>query len=466
MLSSDLSAWTVDELVDHYRSGEVSPVEVARLQLDRVESIDPQLNAFVWVANEDVLETARESEQRWRSGSPLSAIDGVPATIKDLMGYVGRRTGKGSVHTSHDDPAQEDAPTTLRLREAGALILGATTTPEYGWKGLGDSPLTGITRNPWNTEMTSGGSSGGAGAAAAAGLGVLHAGSDGGGSIRMPAGFCGVFGLKPTGGLVPIAPVPLSGLLSHVGPMTRTVRDAAHFMGVVAQPDPRDAYPTRDSGGSWLDGLDEGVAGLRIAYAPTFARADVHPEIAAATRRAVERLASLGAIVEEVAPPGPDVRDAFLTLWDAAIGGALRGRTDDELALSDPGLVATLRRREHIDLDRLQAAEAVRGELTVAISLLLSRFDVIVSPQLPVLAFPVGSDVSDPATQSHWIDWTPFTYPLNMSRHPAAAVPIGLSTTGLPMSMQIAGSHFADRTVLRVARAYESVEPLVMPQLS
>jgi aspartyl-tRNA(Asn)/glutamyl-tRNA(Gln) amidotransferase subunit A len=461
-LSDDPSDWTVDGLAVAYRTGETSPVEVAAATFDRVRAVDPQVNAFVWVDEEGALGQARASESRWRAGEPLGALDGVPVTIKDLLPCLGHPTLKGSRHSDPSALPTEEAPTVLRLREAGAVVVGATTTPEFGWKGGGDSPLTGSTRNPWDLGRTTGGSSAGAGAAAATGMGVLHVGTDGGGSVRMPSAFCGVVGLKPTHAIVPIHPAAVSGMLSHVGPMARTVRDAAHLMEAIARPDSRDVYPSLRDERPWLDGIEDGVAGLRIAYAPRFARADVDPRIAAAVDDAVEVLAGLGARVEVVEPPGPDVRDAFLTLWDAALGRMLRGMTDEQLAMSDPGLVATMRRRAAITADDFLDADAVRGALTARFSALLSTYDLLVSPQLPVLAFPVGQDVADPATQEHWVDWTPFTYPLNMTRHPAASVPVGLSDTGLPMAMQIVGRHFDDRLVLRAARAYEQVCPAAL----
>jgi aspartyl-tRNA(Asn)/glutamyl-tRNA(Gln) amidotransferase subunit A len=258
-------------------------------------------------------------------------------------------------------------------------------------------------------------------------------------------------------------------MLSHVGPMARTVRDAAHLMSAIARPDARDVHPSLRDDRSWLEGIDDGVAGVRIAYAPLFARADVDPRIAAAVDDAVDVLAGLGAHVDVIEPPLPDVRDAFLTLWDAALGRALRGMSDEQLAISDPGLVATMRRRAGISADGFLDADAARGALTTQISALLTTYDLLVSPQVPVLAFPVGQDVADRATQEHWVDWTPFTYPINMSRHPAATVPVGLSDAGpadggLPMAMQIVGRHFDDRLVLRAARAYERVRPVVVPR--
>ena len=466
-LPDDLSDWTVDLLAAAYRSGDASPVDVARATFERVRAVDPEVDAFVWVDEEGALEQARASEVRWRAGEQRGDLDGVPVTIKDLLPYLGHPTRKGSRHSDASVLPTEEAPTVLRLREAGAVFVGATTTPEFGWKGGGDSPLTGITRNPWDLTRTTGGSSAGAGAAAASGMGVLHVGTDGGGSVRMPSAFCGVVGLKPTHTIVPIHPAAVSGMLSHVGPMARTVRDAAHLMSAIARPDARDVFPSLRDDRSWLDGIDDGIAGLRIAYAPRFAGADVDPRVAAAVDAAVEVLSGLGARVDVVEPPLPDVRDAFLTLWDAALGRMLRGMADEQLAMSDPGLVATTRRRAALSADDVLDADAVRGALTAQLSALLTTYDLLVSPQVPVLAFPVGQDVADPATQEHWVDWTPFTYPINMTRHPAATVPVGLSDVGpadggLPMAMQIVGRHFDDRLVLRAARAYEQVHPVAL----
>ncbi len=448
----------VEGLAAAYAGGDLSPVDVAREALDRIRELDGELGAFVLVDEEGALEQARASEGRWRSGSAYGPLDGVPASIKDLSLVTGWPTRKGSLTTS-DAPATEDSPVVARLREAGSVLLGKTTTPEQGWKGLCDSPLTGDTRNPWDTSRTPGGSSGGASVAAITGMALLNVGSDGGGSIRMPSAFCGTFGLKPTHALVPLYPPGGSGLLSHVGPITRTVRDCARMMAAIARPDSREIYPTQPDPRSWTDGLEDGVAGLRVAYSPTYGGASVDPQIADAVRRTVGLLEAHGAIVEEEDPGHPDCRDAFLVLWDAALGRILDGLDDEQRSLCDPGLVATWERGRELSAFDFLEADAVRAAATLAFNDVLTRFDVIVSPAVPLLAFPLGSDVADPSTQTHWVDWTPFTYPINMTRHPAAAVPIGLSAEGLPMALQIVGAHFDERTVLRTARAIEQAQP-------
>jgi len=458
-MTLDPSTFTVDSLTDAYRAGELSPVEAVQACLDRIAETEPELNAYVVVDAEFALATARASEARWQAGQPLSVVDGVPASVKDLVLMRGWATRKGSPHTDPHDLATEDAPVAQRLLEAGAVVVGRTTTPEFGWKGVGDSPLTGITRNPWNPNLGPGGSSAGAAVAAATGSAVLNVGTDGGGSIRMPAAFCGVFGLKPTIALVPLYPPGVSGLLSHLGPITPTVTDAAHMMSIVAVPDPREIFPTQRDDTSWIEGLDAGVAGLRVAYSPDYGHADVAPQIAAAVECTVSLLSDLGAVITEVDPELPDCRDAFIALWDAAMARGLAGLPDDRLVLSDPGLVATMRRGLALSAQQFLDADVVRQQATLAVNRLLVDHDVLVSPTLPLTAFAVGSDVADAATQSHWVDWTPFTYPINMTRHPAAAIPVGLSSHGLPMSMQVVGNHFDDRRVLRVARAVEIAQP-------
>jgi len=388
----------------------------------------------------------------------------VPTTIKDSMALLGWPTLKGSRQVDPTKLATEDSPSAARLKEEGVVILGKTCVPEFAWKGCSDSPLTGLTRNPWNPERTAGGSSAGAAVAAATGMSVLNTGTDGGGSVRMPAGFCGVVGLKPTFAIVPIYPPSTGGLLSHVGPLTRTVRDAAHMMAAIARPDDRENFPSVADERSWLDGIDDGVAGLRIAFSPAYGSAQVDPQIAAAARAVAETFAALGATVVEEDPDVPSSRDEFLTIWDAMLARTLKDLPADRLADSDPGLVATMERGLRISAQQLLDAEGIRSRVTQGFNRQLRHYDVLISPSMPVVAFPFGSDVADPTTQQHWVDWTPFTYPHNISRLPAVAVPMGLSAEGLPMSLQIVGRHFDDRLVLRVARALEVAQPF--PQLS
>lgn len=455
----DAVRFTVHGLSSSYASGEMSPVEATRACLQQIEEFDPLFNAFVGIDADTALGLALDSERRWREGAPLGPVDGIPTVIKDTMTLRGWPTRKGSRHTDPTALAQEDSPAAARLREAGAVILGKTTTPEFGWKGVGDSPLTGITRNPWDLERTTGGSSAGSAAAIASGMAVLATGTDGGGSVRMPAAFSGIFGLKPTFAVVPVYPPSTGGTLSHVGPMTRTVADAAAMMDVIARSDRREVYPIPDDPRPWVEDLDRGVRGIRIAYSPDYGYADVDPRIATAVRRAVDLLAESGAHVEEVAAPFADCRDDFCTIWDGMLSMALRDVPVEDLIHSDPGLVATLERGRRLSAHDYLDAEAARIRISKAMSELLGRYDLLVSPQMPTVALPVGVDVWDPGSQVHWTQWTPFSYPHNLSRCPAASVPVGLTEDRLPMAMQVVGRHFEDRLVLRAAAAYEAIAP-------
>ncbi|MDH3596510.1 MAG: amidase family protein, partial [Rhodospirillales bacterium] len=241
-MTNDPALLTATELLTRFRAGSLSPVEVTEAALARIEAHDTALNAFCLVDAEQALAEARRSEERWRIGAPKGRLDGVPASIKDLLLTKGWPTLRGSKALDPDQPWDEDAPAVARLREHGAVLLGKTTTPEFGWKGVTDSPLTGVTRNPWDPSRTPGGSSGGAAAAVATGMGALAIGTDGGGSIRIPAGFTGIFGLKPSFGRVPAYPLSPFGTVAHLGPMTRSVADAALMLTVLAEPDPRDWY--------------------------------------------------------------------------------------------------------------------------------------------------------------------------------------------------------------------------------
>jgi aspartyl-tRNA(Asn)/glutamyl-tRNA(Gln) amidotransferase subunit A len=386
-------------------------------------------------------------------------------TIKDLLPMRGFPTLRGSRLVDRDQDWSEDAPATARLREAGAVILGKTTTPEFGWKALGDSPLTGITRNPWDLSRTPGGSSAGAAAACAAGIGPLHVGSDGAGSIRIPSAFSGVFGLKPSFGRVPAYPPSPMGLLSHIGPLGRNVSDAALLLTVLSGPDHRDPYALPPEERNYLDGLEGGVRGWRIAYSPTLGYARVDPEIAAAVAKAARHFEALGAIIEEVDAIFRSPREALLVLWAAGAAKLLAGFPADQRALIDPGLVATAAEGEGISAVGYLDADLVRNTLSQQMAAFHQKYDLLLTPMMPVPALPVGQDLNDPTTERRWIDWSPFSYPFNLTRQPAASIPCGLTNAGLPIGLQIVGPLYADDRVLRAAHAFETTQPERRPPL-
>ncbi|HZS82487.1 MAG TPA: amidase [Stellaceae bacterium] len=465
MSDRELGYLSASELLDAYRRKTLSPVEATRAALSRIERLDRRLNAFCLVDAEGALAAARQSEARWAKGAPMGLLDGVPATVKDLFLTRGWPTLRGSKLVKRDQPWEEDAPAVARLREHGAVLLGKTTTPEFGWKALGDSPLTGVTRNPWNLEHTPGGSSAGAAAALAAGIGALALGTDGGGSIRIPGAFCGIAGLKPTFGRVPAYPASPMGLLSHAGPMARSVADTALLLTVLAGTDARDPYRLPPEGRDYRDGIAGGVAGLRIALSLTLGYARVDPEIRAAVEAAAETFRALGAHVEAADPGFASPRDAFTTLWTAGAARVVANQPPEARRLMDPGFAASVEMGATYSAVQYLEADAVRTALGQRMSVFHERYDLLLTPTVAVPALPVGQDLTDPSRETYWIDWTPFSYPFNMTRQPAATVPCGLTKSGLPIGLQIVGRLYEEPLVLRAARAFEATQTPLCPAL-
>ena len=459
----DVAYASAVKLGELYRYRTLSPVDVTQALCRRLDALEPKINAFCVVDRDGALVAARASESRWQRGEPIGSLDGVPVTIKDLILMRGFPTLRGSHLVERNQDWSEDAPVVARLREAGAVILGKTTTPEFGWKALGDSPLTGITRNPWDLARTPGGSSAGAAAACAAGIGPLHIGSDGAGSIRIPCAFSGIFGLKPSFGRVPAHPLSPMGLLAHLGPIARTVADAALMLSVISGADHRDPYALPPENKDYSEDIEAGVRGWRIAYSPTLGYATVDPEIDTAAAVAARSFETLGAIVEEVDAIFPSPRDALFTLWAAGAAKVLEGFPDQRPELIDPGLAATAAEGAKISAVDYLAADLVRTTLGRQMAEFHRKYDLLLTPMMPVPALPVGQDLNDPATERHWIDWSPFSYPFNMTRQPAASISCGMTKAGLPIGLQIIGPLYADDRVLRAARAFEQTQPIRRP---
>lgn len=433
-----------------------SPVEVAKASLAQMSRHDGALNAMSLIDEKTTLAMAEASAKRWRKGEPKSALDGVPVLVKDLLLVKDWPTLRGSKTVDRNQPWEHDAPSVARLREAGAVFVGMTTTPEFGWKGVTDSPLTGITRNPWNPETTPGGSSGGSAAALAAGYAPLAIGTDGGGSIRIPAGFTGTFGHKPSFGRVPAWPLSPFGTVAHVGPMTRHVKDAALMLNVMAQPDNRDWFSLPYDSADYTKGLNKGVKGLRIAYSPRLGYVDVNPEIAALVKDAVKVLADLGAKVEEVDPGFSDPAECFRVLWFSGARAALGQLPPEKKALLDPALADVVEQAASITVQDVFEANKARGLLGTHMRLFMEKYDVLLTPSLPIPAFGAGLlQPADPDNRGKWVNWTPFTYPFNLTQQPAASVPCGFTKAGLPAGLHVIGQMFDDKTVLKVCAAYE-----------
>ncbi len=455
---------TATQLAELFRRKDASPLEATRAALSRIERFNDAVNAYVHVDTEGAEKAAHASATRWGKGEPLSAIDGVPVSMKDLTEVAGMPAREGSALTS-DAACDTDAPPAARLREAGAVILGKTNTPEHGWKGVTDNRVFGATRNPWNTSLTPGGSSGGAAAAAALNMGVLHQGGDSGGSIRIPAAFTGTFGFKPTFGWTPQWPPAKAPSLSHIGPITRTVEDAARMLDVIGRYDHRDPYATRGQPEDWLAGLGGGVSDLRIAFAPTLFGAEVDPDVAARVAGAARAFEALGAEVVEIAPDIASPLEAYQRIWFTASCDLCESLSEEDRRKLDPGLVANARRAEDWRAVDFFRALTARAELTQALEEFNQEYHLLLTPTVPIQPFEANHDVPPGSGLTDWTEWSPFTYPFNLSQQPAASIPCGFTSRGLPVSAQIAGGKFDDVRVLRAAHAFLEAHPPRFPAI-
>jgi len=450
------------------RARAVSPVEVLDAVLDSVAHHEPSLNSFCTMMVEDARLAARTAESAVMRGEALGPLHGVPVTIKDLLLTRGVRTMRGSRLYADFIPS-ENAPTVDRLLEAGAILFGKTTTPELGWKGATDSPLTGVTRNPWNLACTPGGSSGGAAAAVAVGCGPLGVGTDGGGSVRIPASFCGIFGLKPSVGRVAVYPPSAVGMLSHIGPLAFSVRDAALLLDGMAGPDPRDATCLPSEGISYLEACAGGVRGLRIAWSPTLGYAPVTDEIRALCERAARVFADeLGAEVVEADPGFANPASAFKLLWACGLRASLAAYLPHRAGEMDPGLVGMLDTYQDAPARDLAAAHIERSRLYDTVQRFFDRYDLLLTPTMPTTAWradaPIPLEIAGKPTAE--FRYTPFTFPFNMTGHPAATVPCGVAADGMPVGLQVIGPRWADARVLRAAAAFEEARPWPRPPMA
>lgn len=462
-MADDLYALSAAQQVARYRDRSLSPVDVAKSVFRRIADVNASVNAFVLVCEAEALAAAKASEARWRKGAPVGPIDGVPTTIKDLLQMKGHPTRKGSL-TTPDTPT-EGSPAPDQLAAAGAVIVGKTTTPEFGWAGVTHSRLSGITRNPWNTSRTSGGSSGGAAAAAALGMGTLHLGTDGAGSIRMPSSFCGIFGLKPSAGRVPYAPISAVGACSCIGPMTRTVTDAALMMNAMSAFDPADWNAVVGKAPDYLNGLEAGVTGLRMAYSPNLFGVRVDPAIAKSVRDAARAFEKLGAKVEEVGETFASPRKPFEAFYFASLSKGYRALSAEQREMLDPGYRAYAEKGMEVSLADYLAAETHQATLGAEVATFFQDYELLLSPQLALTAFEAGVEFPSGRGMTRWLDWSPFTYPFNFTGNPAASVPCGFDAEGLPISFQLSAKKLDDALILRAARAFEAAHPFPMPPM-
>jgi aspartyl-tRNA(Asn)/glutamyl-tRNA(Gln) amidotransferase subunit A len=448
---------------------QVSALEAVDVVLDRIDRLNPALAAFVTVAPEQARAQARRVDTDLAAGRPVGPLGGVPLSVKDLIFTAGMRTASGC-HAYRDFVPDEDDVVVERVRAAGGVVVGKTTVPELGYAGTGQNPLGPATCNPWDLQRTSGGSSAGSAAAVASGLGSFSLGSDGGGSIRGPASFCGIYGIKPTMGRVPLYPGTkderLPGVsswesLEHIGPLTRTVADAALVLSVIAGPDDRDRLSLPSDDVDWLHATAGRLPPLRVAFSPDLGYALVDPEVRTLVARAAavfER--DLGCVVEEAHPDWPDPCPAFwatvIAETDLAGMRRLASRLGDRMS---PHLVTALGTRWSDE--QLTTARIERKAIYNAAWRFFRRYDLLLTPTMPVAAFGHGllgpTSIAGREVAASARSW--FTCPFNLTGQPAATVPAGQTADGLPVGLQIAGRRLDDALVLRASAAYEAAAP-------
>lgn len=460
MAHADLAYTSAVDLATAIRTRQLSPREVVKALLSRIEQLNPRLNAYVTVPAEEALCAADRAEQAVMRGDKLGPLHGVPLHVKDNLLVAGSRTTFGS-KLFEKNISNVDCPAVKRLREAGMIVVGRTNTPEFGWKGVTDNRVFGITRNPWNPALTPGGSSGGAAAAVAAGLGPIGAGTDGGGSLRIPASFCGVFGFKPSFGRVPNAPGSGGAILRHIGTITRTVGDMAAALDVMAGPDPSDLLSLPAPRVGYTAELNNGVKGRRIAYCPDLGYAKVEPEVAAICQGAAQRLSAAGAHVEEIQLDWQDPYHAWSVFFFGTAAASVEQKLSTHGELLDPGFRKVVDRGLQLRGVDFANALAGRHEFWERVRQVYATYDLLVSPTLAVPPFAVGQDDADPLNGRKLdpLQWTQFTYPFNLTGQPAASVPAGWTKAGLPVGLQIIGDRYADLLVLQASRAFEQIQP-------
>lgn len=439
----------------------LSPVHLLEHALAIAKAAEPRINAYVRFLEDDARRAAEACEHEARAGRLRGRLHGVPIAIKDNFFLAGHPVTRGS-RTSVDYVAEDTAPMIERVLAAGAVIIGKTTMPEFGWKGTGSSPLTGITRNPWDTTRNSGGSSAGSAATVASGAVPIALGSDAGGSIRIPAAFCGTVGIKPTLGRIPVWPGTVTETLSHVGPLTRSVEDARLVVGATSGPDPRDPLSQGGDARAPRDARDRLRSGtLRIGQvaAPFGYRPDADVGAALDTALAAIR-PRVPADYHDVALDLDLPRAMFETFWVTGRGHGYGRLIAERGAEMDPGLVrCAALAREYGPAPYLEALDARRA-LTASLSVVFETADVLVMPTMPLTAFaaedevPPGGEIDAPLP---WVTWTPYTYPFNLSGQPAISIPCGFDTNGLPIGLQIVGPWGADDLIMDLAQRFERV---------
>ncbi|MFP6743594.1 MAG: amidase [Alphaproteobacteria bacterium] len=462
MTDLDLAYTPATELARRIRGRELSPVEVVENSLSRIDDVNPALNCFCFTYPDEALDKARAAEQAVMDGKPLGPLHGVPVAIKDLTPTKGKRTTLGSRSFEHNVP-DHDAVIVEKLLGAGAIMVGKTMTPEFAYSSYTESPLWGITRNPWNTERSPGGSSGGSGAAVAAGCVPFAEGSDMGGSVRIPSALCGIAGLKPSFGRIPFEILPSQfDQISHFGPLARTVGDVALFLSVAQGPDERDIQTQKPA-------LDipipppHDLTGMSLALCPNLGYYALHPDVEANCRDAADALTEAGAAVTEVELPwNQHMNEAWYAHWGVYLAAFFGHLLDDWRDQMDPNVVALMDAGLAMSAVEFKKLEFIRTEQWRGLAPILEQHHALLCPTMALPANPVGTgdqayDVDHRDGLYHGYDMTEvFNF---VSQCPAFSVPSGFAADGLPTALQIVGRRFDDNGVLRIGAALEQQRP-------
>ena len=446
-------------LLGRIADGAVSATDAVTAALARLETVEPRLNAFASVRADDALRAAMAADARRLSGEPLPPLHGLPISVKDLVAVGGMPFTFGS-RSMADNVAAADAAAVERLRAAGAIILGKTTTSEYGCKAVGESPLSGSTRNPWNTTLTAGGSSAGAAASVAAGVTPLAVGTDGGGSIRIPAALCGVFGVKAQFGRVPVYPMAATPTLAHVCPIGRSVRDVALLLRVLAGYDDRDPASVPQPVPDFAAACGRDPRTLRYAWSPTYGYAPVAPDVRAVAEGAARSFADAGCRVDEIdAPFGDDSAELWTAEFYAGIGARLGPVLRADPTLLDPDVAAIVERALLLPLEAYQRAVVGRYAFRERVRRFFTQYDVLLSPTLPVAGVAAGLAIPPGLEGRNLVTWVCYTYPFNLTGQPAASIPAGFTAAGLPVGLQAVARPYREADLFTVAAALDAARP-------
>ncbi len=458
-MSAEFDIMSALELRRRVVTREISPLDLTRRALDKAAATQASLNAFFLLMPDEAMAAARVAEAAVMQGAPLGAIHGIPFSVKDLIAVKAVRFASGS-RTMANNVATVDAPAVERARAAGGILIGKTTTSEFGCKPVGDSPLTGSTRNPWNLAKTPGGSSAGAAASVAAGITPFARATDGGGSIRVPCAFTGLTGLKGQFGRVPVWPTSATPTLAHVGPIARSVADAALLFSVIAGADRRDPFGVAGPVPDVLGAAHASVAVMRVAYSPTLGYARPDPEVVQLTDRAARIFETLGCHVELVERVfESDPADLWTAEFYAGVGIRLRAVIEAQRDMLDPAVADALAPALAQDMRDYYSKVFERYALRERLRIFFEQYDLLISPVLPVSSLDVGTNVPDGLADRTLVSWVFYTYPFNLTGQPAGAVCAGIAADGMPVGLQIVGRAYCEDDVIRAAAAFERTQP-------